>query len=82
MRTHTQVTVPPGVTAGQPMLIQTPSGQQMQVSVPAGLSPGSIFQVAVPAPVAVATAVVAVAVAAPPTVVAHLNVTATPAATV
>ena len=57
-----QVTVPPGVSAGQTIMIATPAGQQLQVAVPAGVGPGQSFQVAVPAP-AVATAVV-VAVAA------------------
>ena len=63
-----QVAVPPGVSAGQTIMIATPAGQQLQVAVPAGVGPGQSFQVAVPAP-AVATAV-AVAVAAQPVVVA------------
>jgi hypothetical protein len=52
------VTAPAGVSAGQQMTIETPSGQ-MQVAVPAGVGPGMTFQVAVPAPapvVAVAAA--------------------------
>ena len=32
-----QVIVPAGAYGGQPLMIQTPSGQQMQVVVPAGL---------------------------------------------
>ena len=63
-----QVAVPPGVSAGQTIMIATPAGQQLQVAVPAGVEPGQSFQVAVPAP-AVATAV-AVAVTAQPVVVA------------
>ena len=43
------VTAPAGVSAGQLMMIQTPSGE-MQVAVPAGVGPGMAFQVAVPAP--------------------------------
>ena len=49
-----QVAVPPGVSAGQTIMIATPAGQQLQVAVPAP---------------AVATAV-AVAVTAQPVVVA------------
>ena len=45
-----QVAVPPGVSAGQTIMIATPAGQQLQVAVPAGVGPGQSFQVAVPAP--------------------------------
>ena len=64
-----QVAVPPGVSAGQTIMIATPAGQQLQVAVPAGVGPGQSFQVAMPAAIAppVATAVV-VAVAAQPEV--------------
>ena len=47
-----QVAVPPGVSAGQTIMIATPAGQQLQVAVPAGVGPGQSFQVAMPAAVA------------------------------
>ena len=43
------ITVPQGVRPGQPIRFQTPSGQLMQVAVPAGLGPGMVFQVRDPA---------------------------------
>ena len=51
-----QVTVPPSVSAGQTVMIETPAGQQLQVAVPAGVGTGQSFKVAMPAP-AVAKAV-------------------------
>ena len=47
------VTVPQGVSPGQPLLIQA-NGQQLQVVVPQGCLPGSQFQVQVPAAAPVA----------------------------
>lgn len=44
-----QVVVPQGVSAGQPMVVQSPAGGQIQVVVPAGVGPGMAFQFAVQA---------------------------------
>lgn len=43
-----QIDVPPGVRAGQYMLIDGPEGEAMSVVVPAGLRPGMSFRVEVP----------------------------------
>jgi len=49
------VQVPPGVLPGAMLIVQAPSGQQLQVAVPAGVMPGMHFQVAIPpAPAAAA----------------------------
>ena len=40
-----QVTVPAGVSPGEMVQIQTPSGQMVQAQVPAGLQPGQAFQI-------------------------------------
>ena len=40
-----QVTVPAGVSPGQMVQFQTPSGQMVQAQVPAGLQPGQSFQI-------------------------------------
>jgi len=46
-----QVTLPPGMDmAGQQMQVQTPSGEMMTVTVPAGLPPGGQFTVTTPTP--------------------------------
>ena len=37
------VTVPPGITPGQALVVQAPDGQQMQATVPAGVMPGQQF---------------------------------------
>ena len=42
------VTCPEGVTAGQFIQITTPAGQSLQVAVPTGVAPGSVFSVQVP----------------------------------
>ena len=39
------VEVPPNTKEGQTFVIQTPSGMQVQVTVPAGMEPGMQFQV-------------------------------------
>lgn len=58
------VTCPAGCKAGDSVAIMSPSGQQMQVQIPAGVVDGQVFHVQVPAapPVAVATVVSAVPV--------------------
>lgn len=74
------VTCPEGATVGTFLTITTPTGQQMQVAVPLGVNPGTVFQVHIPAPapppVAVATAVAVnpVAVATPADPVAAIAV--------
>ena len=42
-----QVACPQGVTGGGMVMITTPTGQQLQVVVPAGVTPGQMFQVIV-----------------------------------
>jgi hypothetical protein len=42
------VEVPPNTKEGQTFVIQTPSGMQVQVTVPAGMEPGMQFQVQAP----------------------------------
>ena len=61
MTTRIGVQVPPGLSSGQSIQFQTPSGMMMQAQIPAGVSAGQTFYVDVPnaAPVAVAKAVVA-----------------------
>ena len=44
-----EVTVPEGVSAGQPMIVQAPDGVRIQVTVPPGLWAGQKFRVALPA---------------------------------
>jgi hypothetical protein len=44
-----QVTLPPGVVAGQVIQLKAPSGQTVQVAVPQGVPPGGQFLVSVPA---------------------------------
>ena len=44
-----QCTVPAGVTGGESILITAPGGAQYTVTVPAGLGPGQVFDVQVPA---------------------------------
>ena len=44
-----EVTVPEGVSAGQPMIVQAPDGVRIQVTVPPGLWAGHKFRVALPA---------------------------------
>ena len=51
-----QVTVPAGMSAGQPLQVQTPSGM-MQVEIPAGCDAGATFEMLVPAPAAAAAPV-------------------------
>ena len=48
-----QVTVPPGVGAGQPFLVTMPYGAQMQVIAPPGSTPGTQVMIQAPAPQAV-----------------------------
>ena len=59
MTTRIGVQVPPGLSSGQSIQFQTPSGMMMQAQIPAGVSAGQTFYVDVPnaAPVAVAQAV-------------------------
>ena len=59
MTTRIGVQVPPGLSSGQSIQFQTPSGMMMQAQIPAGVSSGQTFYVDVPAaaPVAVAQAV-------------------------
>ena len=59
MTTRIGVQVPPGLSSGQSIQFQTPSGMKMQSQIPAGVSAGQTFYVDVPnaAPVAVAQAV-------------------------
>ena len=40
------IQVPPGCGPGMPLQFQTPTGQIVQIVVPAGAVPGSQFQVA------------------------------------
>merc|ERR1719271_899635 len=58
------VTVPQGMTGGQPLQVQTPAGL-MQVTIPAGLGPGASFEILVPM-VQQPAAQVAAPVAPPP----------------
>ena len=50
------VTVPPGVSGGMKIQVQTPAGL-MEVSVPEGLGPGAYFEMMVPTPRAEAQAI-------------------------
>ena len=43
------ITVPPGYSAGQNLLVLGPNGQQMQITIPPGCGPGSILPLAMPA---------------------------------
>jgi hypothetical protein len=44
-----EVTVPEGIGAGHPMIVQAPDGVRIQVTVPSGLRAGHKFRVALPA---------------------------------
>lgn len=44
-----EVTVPEGIGAGHPMIVQAPDGVRIQVTVPPGLRAGHKFRVALPA---------------------------------
>ena len=44
-----EVTVPEGISAGHPMIVQAPDGVRIQVTVPPGLWAGQKFRVALPA---------------------------------
>jgi len=44
-----QVTIPPGMSSGQQMIVQAPDGVRMQVTLPPGLKAGQQFRVALPA---------------------------------
>jgi hypothetical protein len=59
------VTVPDGMQAGQMLMIITPADTQMQVQIPAGVSPGQAFQVQAPAAAAAAAAAAALHSTAP-----------------
>lgn len=43
-----QVQVPPGVSAGQQMIVQAPNGAKVQITLPPRLGPGDVFHVAIP----------------------------------
>lgn len=47
-----QVQIPPGVTAGQTLQVQSPSGQMVSVQVPAGVAAGQTITIQVPGQVA------------------------------
>jgi len=49
-QTVLEVTVPPGMSAGQQLVVQTPSGQQMAILLPPGVVPGQKLQVQAPPP--------------------------------
>ena len=63
-----QVQIPPNVSGGQMIQIQTPTGQVLQVQVPLNLSAGMTFNVQLPAP-ALTAPVVAVTKQTPTTTI-------------
>jgi len=62
------VTVPPGSSGGSTMIIATPAGQQMQVTVPAGVKEGEVFNCQIPKALPSPAVVGATAEASYPTV--------------
>jgi hypothetical protein len=59
------VTVPPGVSSGQTVCVQTPAGMSVTAVVPAGVGAGQVFQLAIPTAPPPPPVVQAVAVASP-----------------
>ena len=59
------VTVPPGVSSGQTVCVQTPAGMSVTAVVPAGVGAGQVFQLAIPTAPPPPPVVQAVAVTSP-----------------
>jgi len=44
-----EITIPPGLAPGSPLMVQAPDGRKMQITVPPGMNPGQKLQVQLPA---------------------------------